>query len=231
MVAASLRVGFLLFPRLTQLDLTGPYEVFVRVPGAEVHLIWKTLEPVRADSGLGLLPTTTFENCPPLDVVCVPGGTGVDAVLEDEAVLTWLRAVAAQARYVVSVCTGSLALGAAGLLVGRRASSHWASRPLLAHFGAQPTDERVVVDGTVITGGGVTAGIDIALCGVAELCGQPEAEAIQLAIEYDAQPPFHAGSPDTAPPEIVGRVRTSMAPRLREREAAVLRAAQRLQPV
>ena len=220
----------LLFPRLTQLDLTGPYEVFARVPGAEVHLIWKTLEPVRAESGLGLLPTTTFEACPSLDVLCVPGGSGVDAVLEDEDVLTWVRSAARQARYVVSVCTGALALGAAGLLVGRRASTHWASRPLLAHFAAQPSDERVVVDGSIITGGGVTAGVDIALRSVAELCGQSVAEAIQLAIEYDPQPDFHAGSPETAPPEVVDRVRAGMAPRLQQREQAVRRAAQRLQP-
>ena len=231
MTTRSLRIGMLLFPRLTQLDLTGPYEVFARVPDAEVHLVWKTLEPVRAESGLGLLPTTTFQSCPPLDVVVVPGGSGVDAVLEDDEALAWLRAAAAQARYVVSVCTGALALGAAGLLVGRRASTHWASRSMLVHFGAQASDERVVVDGSVITGGGVTAGVDIALRSVAEMCGQAVAETIQLTIEYDPQPDFHAGSPETAPPEVFERVRASMAARLQQREQAVRRAAQRLQPV
>jgi cyclohexyl-isocyanide hydratase len=224
------QIGLLLMPGLTQLDLTGPYEVFARVPEAEVHLVWKTLEPVRADSGLRLVPTTTFAACPPLDVVCVPGGPGVDALLEDADVLDWLRHQAAGARYVVSVCTGSLALGAAGLLEGRWAGCHWASRHLLEHFGAQPSDERVVTDGNVITGGGVTAGIDVALRVAADLRGQAVAEAIQLAIEYDPRPEFSAGSPSTAPPALVERVRAAMASRLRQREERVRRSAAKRVP-
>jgi cyclohexyl-isocyanide hydratase len=222
-------IGLLLMPGLTQLDLTGPYEVFARVPDARVHLIWKTLEAVRADSGLGLLPTVTLAACPPLEVVCVPGGPGVDGLLEDGDVLDWLRRQAAGARYVVSVCTGSLVLGAAGLLRGRAAACHWASRPLLSHFGAEPTDARVVHDGSVFTGGGVTAGIDVALEVVAALRGRAVAEAIQLMIEYDPQPPFAAGSPSSAPAEVVERVRLAMAPRLQEREVRVRRAAEALQ--
>lgn len=225
MSGARLQIGFVLMPRLTQLDLTGPYEVLTRVQDADVHLVWKTLEPVRADSGLQILPTTTFEACPTLDVVCVPGGPGVDALIEDPDVLNWLKRSAGQAKYVVSVCTGSLVLGAAGLLNGRRAACHWASRELLRHFGATPSAERVVQDGNVITGGGVTAGIDVALSVVAELRTPADAEAIQLMIEYDPHPPFSAGSPATAPRAIVERVEHAMRGRLAQRAAAIARAA------
>jgi cyclohexyl-isocyanide hydratase len=228
--AGRTQIGLVLMPHLTQLDLTGPYEVFARVADADVHLVWKTLEPVRADSGLRLLPSTTFAACPALDVVCVPGGPGVDALLEDDEVLDWLRRQAAGARYVVSVCTGSLALGAAGLLEGRRAGCHWASRELLVHFGARPADERVVSDGNVVTGGGVTAGIDVALRVVADLRGQAAAEAIQLAIEYDPQPPFSAGSPSSAPVALVEHVRAAMADRLQQRAERVRRSAARRVP-
>jgi cyclohexyl-isocyanide hydratase len=183
---------------------------------------------VRADSGLRILPDTTFEECPRLEVVCVPGGPGVDALLDDAPVLNWLTSAAETARYVVSVCTGSLALGAAGLLNGRSASCHWASRHLLQHFGARPSEARVTVDGSIISGGGVTAGIDVALQVVAELRGQSTAEMIQLAIEYDPQPPFSAGSPSSAPPTLVEQVRARMAPRLADREARVRHAARRL---
>ena len=167
----TLRIGLLLFERMTQLDMTGPFEVFTRVPDAQVLLVAKTLEPIEADTGLRMLPYTTLRDCQPLDVICVPGGPGVNALMEDAEVLAWLREQAAHARYVGSVCTGSLVLGAAGLLRGRRATSHWGARDLLAAFGATPTPERVVRDGNLFTGGGVTAGIDFALTMVAELAG------------------------------------------------------------
>ena len=178
---------------MTQLDLTGPFEVFTRLPDAQVLLLWKTLEPVEADTGLRLLPYATLRDCPPLDVVCVPGGPGVNALMEDAEVLAWLRQQADQARYVSSVCTGSLVLGAAGLLRGKRATSHWGARDLLAAFGATPTAGRVVRDGNLFTGGGVTAGIDFALTMVAELAGPQVAQAIQLQIEYAPAPPFDCG--------------------------------------
>lgn len=228
MTRQTVSIGLLLFPRLTQLDLTGPFEVFSRIPGSTVHLIWKSLEPVTADTGLAMLPTTTFANCPALDVICVPGGPGVAALMEDEAVLDFLRARAASAQYVTSVCTGSLVLGAAGLLRGKHATSHWMSRPMLDAFGAIPVAERVVADGNVITGGGVTAGIDFALTIVGREYGQKAAEAIQLGIEYDPHPPFDAGSPDTADPALVADVTAKSAARQDERRAIIARAAARL---
>ncbi|MEJ0017775.1 MAG: DJ-1/PfpI family protein [Acetobacteraceae bacterium] len=217
------RIGMLLFPRMTQLDLTGPFEVFTRLPNAQVLLLWKTLEPVEADTGLRLLPYATLRDCPPLDVVCVPGGPGVNALMEDPEVLDWLRRQAAEARYVSSVCTGSLVLGAAGLLRGKRATSHWGARDMLAAFGAIPTDGRVVRDGNLFTGGGVTAGIDFALTIAAEIAGPAAAQAIQLQIEYAPSPPFTAGTPETAPPDVVATARARGAAMRREREAIVAR--------
>jgi cyclohexyl-isocyanide hydratase len=221
-------IGLLLFPRMTQLDLTGPYEVFTKLPGARVMLLWKTLEPVEDDNGLRLLPHATLRDHPPLDIVCVPGGFGVNALMEDSEVLDWLRNAAATARFVSSVCTGSLVLGAAGLLRGKRATSHWGYRDLLSRFGAIPTAGRVVRDGNLFTGGGVTAGIDFALTMVAELAGAAAAQSIQLHIEYAPAPPFDAGSPETAPPEVLQKVRTAALPSRAAREAIVARAATRL---
>ncbi len=222
---AAFRIGLLLFPGLTQLDLTGPYEVFARVPGATVYLLWKTLEPVRSDRGMAILPTATLETCPPLDLVCVPGGPGVNEVLTDSEVLGFLRRTAPGARYITSVCSGSLVLGAAGLLRRRRAGSHWMSREMLRSFGAEPVDERTVIDGNVVTGGGVTAGIDLALRVVAEIAGRDTAEAIQLAIEYDPRPPFDAGSPHRARQDLVQQVVRAAQPMLRDRAEQVRRAA------
>jgi len=208
-MTASFRIGMVLFPRLTQLDLTGPFEVFAAMPGAELHLLWKTLDPVRSERGLTITPTATFASCPTLDLVCVPGGAGVNALLTDTEVLDFLRRTAAEARYVTSVCTGALVLGAAGLLKGKRAATHWMSREMLRAFGAEPVAERVVIDGSIITGGGVTAGIDFALRVVGEIAGRDTAEAIQLGIEYDPQPPFDAGSPSKASPEVIELVRAA----------------------
>jgi len=227
-MTTSLRFGLLLFPRLTQLDMTGPFEVFSRVPGASVHLIWKTREPVASDTGLTILPDTDFATCPALDVICVPGGPGVAALMEDEAVLAFLRRQAEGARFVTSVCTGALVLGAAGLLKGVRATTHWASHDFLAALGAVPEHARWVRDGRVVTGGGVTAGIDFALALVAEMVSPEIAQAIQLQIEYAPAPPFDAGSPETAPPAVLERARTNGARMRAEREALVARVAARL---
>lgn len=224
----TFHTGFLVFPELTQLDMTGPFEVLYRLPGSETHLIWKTREPIRTGGGLMLVPTTTLADCPPLDLICIPGGGGVDALLDDAEVLDFVRRHAATARFVTSVCTGSLLLGAAGLLRGRRAACHWLSRDLLAAFGAVPDAARVVVDGNVITGGGITAGIDFALRVVAEIHGRELAEQIQLAIEYDPDPPFGAGSPATAGADLVRAVTDAAADRQRRRAERVAAAAKAL---
>jgi cyclohexyl-isocyanide hydratase len=229
MAATPFRVGFLLFPDITQLDMTGPYEVLTKLPGAEVHLVGKTKQAVQAGGGMQILPTTTYSECPQLDLVCVPGGGGVNPLMEDEETLQFLRRQAAGARYVTSVCTGSLVLGAAGLLRGKRAATHWMSMDMLAAFGATPVHERVVVDGNTITGGGVTAGIDFGLTVAAEIAGPEVAKAIQLGIEYDPQPPFNAGSPAGAGPELTELARQMAAARQAERAAAVKRAAGRLE--
>lgn len=203
----SLQIGLLLFPKVQQLDLTGPHEVFAAIPDARVHLVARDRQPVAASSGLVLTPDVDFAGCPPLDILCVPGGAGVNALLEDAAVLDFLRRQAAGARFVTSVCTGALVLGAAGLLRGRRATTHWNAQDLLPHYGAIPVAERVVRDGNLMTGGGVTAGIDFALTLVAELVGREAAEAIQLGLEYAPAPPFESGRPETAPPAVLERVR------------------------
>jgi cyclohexyl-isocyanide hydratase len=221
----NFRSGMLVFPNLTQLDLTGPYEVLGRLPAAETLLLWKNLAPVRSEHGLTILPTATFAECPPLDLVFVPGGPGINPLLEDQEVLAFLRRAAATARFVVSVCTGALVLGAAGLLRGRRAATHWMSRDLLPAFGAEPVAERVAVDGNVFTGGGVTAGIDVALRVACEIAGRAAAEAIQLAIEYDPAPPFFSGSPETADPAVLRSVLDRAGSRQRDRAERVVRAA------
>lgn len=224
-----LQIGLLLFPDVTQLDLTGPWEVFARTPGVECHLIWKDLQPVRSDRGLSILPTTTFADCPPLDVICVPGGPGQIALMSDDFTLNFLRQQAEQAKWVTSVCTGSLVLGAAGLLKGYRATSHWSSIDQLALLGAEPVSQRVVRDRNRISGAGVTSGIDFALTLVAEIAGDAVAKSVQLQMEYDPEPPFTSGSPHTASPQEVEQARAKMAEFLATRRAATERAALRLQ--
>jgi cyclohexyl-isocyanide hydratase len=219
----AFQIGILVFPGVQQLDLTGPYEVFATLPEAKVHLIWKDRAPIKSATGLELAPTMTFDACPTLNVICVPGGAGVNALLEDKDVLDFLRRQAKQARYVTSVCTGSLVLGAAGLLKGRRATTHWYSHDLLARFGAIPKRGRVVRDGNLITAGGVTAGIDFGLAVVAELVGQPMAEAIQLGLEYAPEPPFAAGTPEQAPPAVLAAVQDRLSTTRKAREAIVSR--------
>jgi cyclohexyl-isocyanide hydratase len=223
-----LQIGLLVFPKVTQLDLTGPLQVFSSVPGAQVHLIWKRIEPIPSDSVLVLTPTTTFADCPQLDVICVPGGVGADAMIDDAEMLDFLRRQAEGAQYITSVCTGSLVLGAAGLLRGYRAATHWTAMEFLSAFGATPTRTRVCVDRNRITGGGVTAGIDFALTLVSVLVDRPTAEAIQLRLEYNPAPPFNAGSPDTAPPEMLARIRERNAPAQARRGEAIGRAAARM---
>jgi cyclohexyl-isocyanide hydratase len=210
--AMTFQIGMLLFPRLTQLDLTGPFEVLHRMPDTRVHLVWKDLAPVRAESGLQLVPTMTLADCPPLDLVFVPGGVGQADLMTDTEVLDFLRRHARTARYVTSVCTGSLVLGAAGLLAGYAATSHWAFTELLPAFGATFQAGRVVVDRNRITAGGVTAGIDFGLRVVAEVAGEEVAKAIQLGLEYNPAPPFASGHPDVADPALVAQLRTRLEP-------------------
>jgi cyclohexyl-isocyanide hydratase len=226
--SAPLQIGLVLFPKLTQLDLTGPLQVFSSVPGARVHLIWKRIEPVASDSVMTLMPTTTFADCPQLDVICVPGGVGTDDMVNDEEMLAFVSRQAEHAKYVTSVCTGSLVLGAAGLLKGYRATTHWSAMDHLSPFGAIPTKTRVCVDRNRITGGGVTAGIDFALTLVSILIDRRTAEAIQLRLEYNPAPPFSAGSPDTAPSEVKALLEDRMAPFRQRRAEAIARAAARL---
>jgi cyclohexyl-isocyanide hydratase len=227
-MSAPLQIGLLVFPKVTQLDLTGPLQVFASVSGAQVHLIWKRIEPVPSDSVLTLTPTVSFADCPQLDVICVPGGAGTDDMINDEEMLEFLQRQAAGAKYITSVCTGSLVLGAAGLLKGYRATTHWTAMDYLAPYGATPTRTRVCVDRNRISGGGVTAGIDFALTLVSILVDRPTAEAIQLRLEYNPAPPFNAGSPETAPPEILARTKDRIAASQQRRGEANRRAAARL---
>ena len=223
-----MQIGLLVFPNVQQLDLTGPYEVFASWPRARVRLIGKTCEPVASSTGLVLKPDVSFDDCAQLDVVCVPGGAGINALMADEATLAFLRRQAEGARFVTSVCTGALVLGAAGLLKGKRATTHWASHEVLETHGAVPVRGRVVRDGNLMTGGGVTAGIDFALTLVAELAGQAVAEAIALNLEYAPAPPFSAGSPETGPAAAVETVRKRLAPIVEERRGLAEAAARRL---
>lgn len=220
-------IGMVLFPQFTHLDLTGPYEVFGRVPGARVVTVAGDLAPVVSDTGLRLVPDVVFEEAPPVDVLCVPGGPGVNQQLEDDRCLGFLARQGSTARFVTSVCSGSLLLGAANLLRGYRATSHWLSLELLPLFGAIPVEERVVVDRNRITGGGVTAGIDFGLVVAATVAGTEVAQGIQLMLEYDPSPPFAAGSPRRAPAAVVEATRAQGAKYLEARRAIAVRAAAR----
>jgi cyclohexyl-isocyanide hydratase len=203
-------IGFVIFPGVTQLDLTGPFEVLSRLgtppsisslskfPQSSTHIVAKTMFPVSSDRGLAIMPTCTFDNSPCLDLICVPGGAGVADALTDLETVDFIRRQGGQAQYVTSVCTGAFLLGAAGLLKGRRAATHWAYVDLLPLVGASHVKARIVRDGNVFTSGGVTSGIDFAFRIVAELAGTDVAQAIQLGIEYDPSPPFRAGHPDKA---------------------------------
>ena len=187
-------IGFVIFPDLTQLDFTGPLQVLSRLPRSATHIVAKSAAPVPSDCGLGLVPTHTFANCPHLDLICIPGGSeGVAGIINDRETIEFVRQQAGVAKYVTSVCTGAFVLGVAGLLRGRRATTHWAYTDLLPLVGATYEKARVVKDGNVITGGGVTAGIDFGLSVIAEIAGEMTARRIQLGIEYDPAPPFDSG--------------------------------------
>ncbi|MEZ5893024.1 MAG: DJ-1/PfpI family protein [Parvularculaceae bacterium] len=220
-----MNITFLLFPNLTQLDFTGPLQVLSRLPGGKVSLAAKRMAPVQTDAVLTLNPTCTFVDCPPTDLLCVPGGFGIDDAMVDEETIRFVKRESARAKYVTSVCTGVFILGAAGLLKGKRATTHWAYHDELAKVGATPVKARVVRDGNLFTGGGVTAGIDFALTLAAEIAGEDAAKAIQLGLEYDPAPPFHSGAPDKAAPEILAAQTARYAARLpafREKLAATL---------
>jgi cyclohexyl-isocyanide hydratase len=220
------QIGILLFPDVTQLDAMGPAQVLGALPGAKLHLVWKDTQPVMTESGFAILPTTSFADCPKLDVICVPGGIGQHALMRDREVLDFVAQQGRGARYVTSVCTGSLLLAAAGLLKGYKAGCHWMWRDLLAAFGAEPVAERVVRDRNRITGGGVTAGIDFGFVLAAELAGETTARRLQLIMEYDPAPPFDSGAPEKARPADLARVRDIMRRPLEEWRAVVAKAAQ-----
>jgi cyclohexyl-isocyanide hydratase len=221
-------ISFLLFPDVTQLDLTGPAQVLSRMPGARVELVGKSLDPVPTDAGFPLLPTANFASAAPPDILCVPGGFGVVPAMEDAETLAWVRGAGGTAMWVTSVCTGALLLGAAGLLDGYRATTHWASHDYLADFGAIPVRERVVFDRNRVTGGGVTAGIDFGLALVAAIHGEAVARFIQLSIEYDPAPPFDSGSPARADAATLDRYAALVARAAPDRPARYRAAADRL---
>lgn len=213
---------------MVQLDVTGPFEILARVPGWSVSLVAETLDPVRTDRGLRIMPDTTRESAAPADLLVVPGGTGIDFAMLDPAWIAFVQLQAASAEHVFGICTGSLLLAAAGLLQGRRAGGHWQARDLLTQFGVTPSDERVTIDGKYYTSGGVTSGIDVALRVVADIEGETVARKIQLGIEYDPHPPFEGGTPSTSPADIVQAVLADSRNRRAERESMVAEAAARL---
>ena len=223
-----LQIGSLLFQGLDQIDLTGPFEVLSRIPNSTYRIYGKSTAPVRDLKGLRLSPDATLAEAPQLDVLHVPGGPGQEACMDDEEVLDWVRRQAAGAKIVFSVCTGALICGAAGLLKGRRATTYWAALHLLPYFGATPVDERVVVDGNLVCAAGVTAGIDGALKVAALLRGDKAAETIQLYMQYAPEPPFNAGSPETAPADVTAAVRNAAAEIMARREETARRVAERL---
>jgi cyclohexyl-isocyanide hydratase len=225
MTDPTLRAGMLLFPGMTQLDLTGPFEVLARLPGCRVEIVAKARGPVRTDKGLVLDADADFTSAPQYDVLAIPGGPGTDDAILDRDTVEFVQRQALGARYIFGICTGSLLLGAAGLLRGRRSGGHWQARDLLSQFGAIVSDERMTVDGNIYTSGGVTAGIDMAIRVAAEIAGEDAAKQIQLQIEYDPEPPFRAGTPFVAPQEIVERARAATQERRHIREAAVMKAA------
>jgi cyclohexyl-isocyanide hydratase len=221
-------VGFVIFPDLTQLDFTGPQQVLARLPDSAMHIVAKTADPVHSDSGLILMPTHTFANCPPLDLICVPGGLrGVIQAMADSDLIEFVQRQARTAKYVTSVCTGAFVLGAAGLLKGRRATTHWAFTELLPLVGATYEKRRVVRDANLITAGGVTSGIDFGLQLVADIAGEAVARSIQLSIEYDPDPPFASGHPDRAAAATLAAV----APRYEKARADFRDGIERLVPV
>jgi cyclohexyl-isocyanide hydratase len=225
---SPIRVTFLLFPNVTQLDLTGPAQVLSRLGNVTIDLVACDLAPVPTDAGFALLPTATFADAAQPDILCIPGGFGVNDAMEDAATLAWVEQAAAGATWVTSVCTGALLLGAAGLLKGYRATTHWASHHHLAAFGAIPVKERVVIDRNRATGGGVTAGIDFGLALTAAIRGEAHARLVQLSLEYDPSPPFDSGSPERADAETLARYQALAAKSAPGRDARTEAAAERM---
>ena len=223
-----MRIAFLLYDQLTQLDMTGPAQVLSRMPGAQVEYVAKTMDPVMSDCRLALMPTLTLAESGQFDLLCVPGGYGCSAVMNDEETLGWLRVQAPGLKWLTSVCTGSLILAAAGLLKGRKAACHWAWGDYLPLFDAEWVAERTVFDGNIITAGGVTSGIDFAFRVLDHLHGPDVAATIRLALEYDPES-HNGGTPTTARADIVANVRAITAQRLGHRDAEMRAAAARLQ--
>jgi cyclohexyl-isocyanide hydratase len=223
-----MQIAFLLFPGLTQLDMTGPAQFLSRMPGAKLDLVWKNLDPVMTDVGFAIVPTATFTTLPKAAILCIPGGVGVSDVMNDDVAMAWIRTVGAEATWVTSVCTGSLILGAAGLLKGYKATSHWAWHHHLALFGAEPVKARTVFDRNRVTGGGVTAGIDFALTLIAAVSGEGVAKTLQLGLEYDPAPPFDTGSPEKAGDAVVSAYTAAVSANFPSREAEIKAAALRL---
>ena len=223
-----LQIGSLLFDRLDQIDLTGPFEVFSRIPNSTYRVFGKSTAPLRDLRGLRMMADATLAEAPQLDLVHIPGGFGQEALMDDDEVLGWIRQQAAGARCAFSVCTGALICGAAGLLQGRRATTHWASMDLLPYFGATPVNARVVADGNMVFAAGVTSGIDGALRVAADLRGDEVAQGIQLAIAYAPEPPFNSGTPETAPPAVLERAKETMRQITEQRERTARRIAARL---
>jgi len=221
---AGIKIAFLVYPEVTQLDFAGPAQFLSRLGNASIDYVWKSRDPVPTDAGFSVLPTATFAEVAEADIICVPGGIACVDIMEDDEALAWVARVGARASWVTSVCTGSLILGAAGLLCGYRAACHWAWREHLALFGAEPVAERVVFDRNRVTGGGVTAGIDFALALTAAIRGEAHARLLQLALEYDPDPPFDSGSPERAGDALVafyGQRMEKIAPGRGERIRAV----------
>ncbi|WP_087686500.1 DJ-1/PfpI family protein [Pandoraea sp. PE-S2R-1] len=226
MTNAAFRVGVVMFPGMTQLDMTGPLEVLSAVPGWTVDLIGETLSPVRCARGFSFMSTVDFSHAPQYDLLVVPGGPGVDEAMLNRSLVAFVRDQAAHAAYVFGICTGSLLLAATGCLAGRRASCHWQAVEFLTHFGVVPSRQRMTIDGRFFTSGGVTAGIDMALKVVGEIVGVEAAQGIQLLLEYDPEPPYRAGTPDVAPAAVVERLTLASAQRKNNRLKAVLAASQ-----
>ncbi|MEA3012111.1 MAG: cyclohexyl-isocyanide hydratase [Sphingomonadales bacterium] len=225
-----IKIAFLVYPEVTQLDFTGPAQVLSRLGNARMDYVWKSRDPVPTDAGFAILPTATFAEVKEADIVCVPGGIACVEIMEDDETLAWVAGIGERASWVTSVCTGSLILGAAGLLKGYRAACHWAWREHLASFGAAPVAERVVFDRNRVTGGGVTAGIDFALALTAAIRGEAHARLIQLALEYDPAPPFDSGSPERAGADTLAFYRARMAKMAPGRAERIRAAAERLMP-